>query len=107
MHTLRKRSLAVFPAGSNGEFNLPPELATVITHGKGCELWDSDGRRFIDFSIGWGSVLVGHAHPTVVEAVTRQAPLGSNFAYINENSGPRRRCTAKDWHGHLPDDRRS
>ena len=86
MHTLKERSLAVFPAGSNGEFNLPPELATVISHGKGCELWDSDGRRFIDFSIGWGSVLVGHAHPTVVEAVTRQAPLGSNFAYISENS---------------------
>ena len=86
MHTLKERSLAVFPAGSNGEFNLPAELATVISHGQGCELWDSDGRRFIDFSIGWGSVLVGHAHPTVVEAVTRQAPLGSNFAYISENS---------------------
>jgi glutamate-1-semialdehyde 2,1-aminomutase len=86
MHTLQERSLAVFPAGSNGEFNLPPELATVITRGEGCELWDSDSRRFIDFSIGWGSVLVGHAHPAVVEAVTRQAPLGSNFAYINENS---------------------
>ncbi len=86
MSTLRERSLAVFPAGSNGEFNLPSELATVISHGQGCELWDSDGRRFIDFSIGWGSVLVGHAHPTVVEAVTRQAPLGSNFAYISENS---------------------
>ncbi len=86
MHTLKERSLTVFPAGSNGEFNLPPELATVITRGQGCELWDGDGRRFIDFSIGWGSVLVGHAHPGVVEAVTRQVPLGSNFAYINENS---------------------
>lgn len=86
MHTLQERSLAVFPAGSNGEFNLPPELATVITHGKGCELWDGNSRRFIDFSIGWGSVLVGHAHPAVVEAVTRQAPLGSNFAYVSENS---------------------
>lgn len=86
MSYLRERSLTVFPAGSNGEFNLPPELAMVITNGKGCELWDSDGRRFLDFSIGWGSVLVGHAHPDVVDAVTDQAPLGSNFAYINENA---------------------
>ncbi len=86
MDTLRDRSLAVFPAGSNGEFNLPPELATVIANGRGCELWDSDGRRFMDFSMGWGSVLVGHAHPQVVEAVTAQAALGSNFAYINENA---------------------
>ncbi len=86
MNSLRERSLTVFPAGSNGEFNLPPELAMVITNGRGCELWDSDGRRFLDFSIGWGSVLVGHAHPEVVDAVTDQAPLGSNFAYINENA---------------------
>ncbi|MDX1488688.1 MAG: aspartate aminotransferase family protein [Acidiferrobacterales bacterium] len=86
MPTLQERSLAVFPAGSNGEFNLPPELSTVITHGKGYELWDGDGCRFMDFSIGWGSVLVGHAHPVVVEAVTRQAPLGSNFAYVNESA---------------------
>jgi glutamate-1-semialdehyde 2,1-aminomutase len=86
MQTLRERSLSVFPAGSNGEFNLPAELAVVITKGQGCELWDSEGRRFIDFSIGWGSVLVGHAHPAIVEAVTRQAPLGSNFAYVTENS---------------------
>ncbi|MFQ5995764.1 MAG: aspartate aminotransferase family protein [Acidiferrobacterales bacterium] len=86
MNTFRDRALAVFPAGSNGEFNLPAELSMVITNGRGCELWDSAGRRFIDFSIGWGSVLVGHAHPRVVEAVTAQAPLGSNFAYISENA---------------------
>jgi len=84
--TLKDRSLAVFPAGSNGEFNLPPELSIVISRGCGCELWDSDGKRFVDFSMGWGSVLVGHAHPQVVEAVTRRAPLGSNFAYVTEES---------------------
>ena len=36
--------------------------------------------------MGWGSVLVGHARPEVTEAVTRQAALGANFAYVNENS---------------------
>jgi len=80
------RSLRVFPAGSNGEFNLPPELAIVIAGGSGCELWDTEGKRYLDFSMGWGSSLVGHAHPKVVAAVTAQAPLGSNFAYITENS---------------------
>ena len=86
MTSLAERSLAVFPAGSNGEFDLPPELAMVIARGDGCRLWDSEGREFLDFSIGWGSVLVGHARPEVVEAVTTQAALGSNFAYVNENS---------------------
>jgi glutamate-1-semialdehyde 2,1-aminomutase len=81
-----RRSLAVFPDGSNGEFNLPPELAIVIQRGEGCALWDSAGRRYLDFSMGWGSALVGHANPTVTEAVVRQAPLGANFAYVTENA---------------------
>lgn len=82
----RDRSLAIFPAGSNGEFNLPPELAMVIRRGKGCELWDVDGRRYLDFSMGWGSALVGHAHAAVVSAVAEQVARGSNFAYVTEQS---------------------
>jgi len=84
MTSLRKRSLSVFPAGSNGEFDLPPELALVIARGEGCRLWDEAGREFLDFSMGWGSALVGHARPEVVAAVTRQAALGSNFACVTE-----------------------
>ncbi len=84
--TAARRSLEVFPAGSNGEFNLPPELAMVIAGGKGCELWDTEGKRYLDFSMGWGSALIGHAHPDVVSAVQQQAPSGSNFAYVSANS---------------------
>ena len=80
------RSQRVFPAGSNGEFNLPPEHSIVIERGEGCELWDSGDRRFLDFSMGWGSVLVGHARPEVVAAVTEAAPQGSNFAYVTRRS---------------------
>jgi glutamate-1-semialdehyde 2,1-aminomutase len=57
----------------------------VIQRGEGCELWDTTGRRYLDFSMGWGSALVGHARPEVTEAVVRQAPLGANFSYVNEN----------------------
>ena len=53
-----QRSLQVFPAGSNGEFNFPPELCTVIARGEGCEVEDTNGAAFLDFSMGWGSVLV-------------------------------------------------
>ena len=86
MQAAAQRSLQVFPAGSNGEFNLPPELCTVIARGEGCEIEDTAGATFLDFSMGWGSVLVGHARPEVTEAVTRQAALGANFACVNENS---------------------
>jgi len=79
-----ERALAVFPAGiSNGEFGLPADRLVVMERGEGCILWDTDGKRYLDFSMGWGSCLVGHARPEVVEAVARQAPLGSNFAYLN------------------------
>ncbi len=80
------RSLSVFPAGCNGEFNLPPRLAKVIARGEGAELWTSDGERMLDFSMGWGSALPGHAHPAIVEAVCRQVARGSNFAYVTEAS---------------------
>ena len=81
-----ERSRAVFPAGSNGEFNLPPDLSMVIASGEGCRLWDTEGRAFLDFSIGWGSALAGHAHPEITAAVVRRAPLGANFAYVTDAS---------------------
>jgi glutamate-1-semialdehyde 2,1-aminomutase len=81
------RALAAFPAGiSNGEFGLPSDALVAIERGEGARLWDTGGKEYLDFSIGWGSALVGHACPEVVEAVVRQAPLGSNFAYLNENT---------------------
>jgi len=79
-----ERSLALFPGGSLGEYDLPADLAVVLARGAGARVWDSDGRVFTDFTMGWGSVLLGHAHPAIVEAVTRQAGLGSNFAYVTE-----------------------
>ncbi len=79
-----ERALAVFPAGiSNGEFGLPSEDLVVMARGGGCRLWDTGGKEYLDFSLGWGSCLVGHARPEVVEAVRDQAANGSNFAYLN------------------------
>ena len=78
------RALAAFPAGiANGEFGLPPEALVAIARGQGARLWDTTGKEYLDFSMGWGSALVGHACPEVVAAVTRQAPLGSNFAHLS------------------------
>jgi glutamate-1-semialdehyde 2,1-aminomutase len=87
MNDVIARALQAFPAGiANGEFGLPPERLVVIARGEGCRLWDSEEREYLDFSMGWGSCLVGHARPEVVEAVQRQAALGSNFAYLNSQS---------------------
>jgi glutamate-1-semialdehyde 2,1-aminomutase len=82
-----ERALAVFPAGiANGEFGLPADQLVVMSHGAGCRLWDTGGKEYLDFSLGWGSCLIGHAHPAVVEAVRAQAGRGSNFAYLNSHA---------------------
>jgi glutamate-1-semialdehyde 2,1-aminomutase len=81
--TSAARSLAVFPGGSLGEYNLPAELSVVLARGEGAAVWDTDGRRFTDFTMGWGSVILGHAHPAVVAAVRHHVTLGSNFAYVS------------------------
>ncbi len=87
MTSLRERALAVFPAGiSNGEFALPADRLVIMSRGAGCRLWDAEGREYLDFSMGWGSCLVGHARPEVAEAVRAQALLGSNFAYANTHA---------------------
>ncbi|MBM09823.1 MAG: aspartate aminotransferase family protein [Magnetovibrio sp.] len=86
MENIQNRALKVFPAGtSNGEYGLTEERIVVIEKGVGCHLWDTRGKEFLDFSMAWGSCLVGHAQPEVVEAVASQAPNGSNFAYLNSH----------------------
>jgi glutamate-1-semialdehyde 2,1-aminomutase len=85
--TPSERALAAFPAGTaNGEYGLPPDRVFVMARGAGARVWDTAGREYLDFSLGWGSGLVGHARPEVVDAVSRQAPLGSNFAYLNDQA---------------------
>jgi glutamate-1-semialdehyde 2,1-aminomutase len=76
-------SFKLFPGGSFGEFNLPRDLSTVLSHGKGSKLYDVFGREFVDYSLSWGSVILGHAHPAITEAVRMQIEKGSSFSYVN------------------------
>ena len=40
-----------------------------VARAAGCRLWDTDGREYIDYAMGWGSTLLGHAHPRVQDAI--------------------------------------
>ena len=51
----------------------------VFVNGKGSELTDVDGRRFLDFVGSWGPLILGHAHPAVVEAVCEASRHGTTF----------------------------
>jgi glutamate-1-semialdehyde 2,1-aminomutase len=52
--------------------------------GKGPLIWDADGSVYIDYVGSWGPLIVGHAHPDVVEAVTRMAAKGLSFGAPTE-----------------------
>jgi glutamate-1-semialdehyde 2,1-aminomutase len=80
------RALRIFPGGSNGEFGIPPERLVVPERGRGARIWDTQGREFLDFTMAWGSALVGHAHPQVVEAASTAAKEGVNFASLHRRS---------------------
>lgn len=48
-------------------------------HGSGPRLVDVDGNSYLDYVLGWGPVILGHAHPALTEAVVRHARLGATF----------------------------
>jgi glutamate-1-semialdehyde 2,1-aminomutase len=52
---------------------------TYIARAQGAHKWDVDGHRFIDYHVGNGALILGHAHPAIVEAVIKAAPLGTHF----------------------------
>jgi glutamate-1-semialdehyde 2,1-aminomutase len=81
--TLVERARAVLPGGSLGAFALPSGQELVVTRGAGAHLFDSDGRRYIDYILGSGPMILGHAHPAVVAAVRAQLDDGSQFYTVN------------------------
>ena len=57
---------------------------TVMAKGDGCHLYDVDGNDYLDFSNNWTSMILGNNHPSVVEAICKQAPRGSAMAAPHE-----------------------
>src|SRR5688572_20970189 len=74
---LHQAAAEVMPGGDTrtGTFHLPWPL--VMARGSGSRLWDEDGREYLDFLGNFTSLVHGHAHPVVTEAITRQATLGT------------------------------
>jgi glutamate-1-semialdehyde 2,1-aminomutase len=51
----------------------------VVDHASGARLWDADEYEYIDFVCSWGALILGHAHPAVVQAIAGQARRGTSF----------------------------
>lgn len=50
---------------------------------RGARLWDVDGNEYVDYVMSWGPMILGHAHPAVIQAVTEAARDGTNFGTPN------------------------
>ena len=76
----------LLPGACLGQNSLPPELSFVVDHGEGARLVDLRGRTYLDYVLGSGPLLLGHAHPAVVRAVQEQVVRGSTFHWLSEPS---------------------
>lgn len=64
---------------SKGDDQFPELSPAAISHGKGAWVWDVDGNKFLDCSMGLGSVSLGHAYAPVLERVKEELEKGVNF----------------------------
>ncbi|MGY1811710.1 glutamate-1-semialdehyde 2,1-aminomutase [Blastococcus sp. SYSU D00820] len=81
------RGQRVTPGGVNSPvraFRAVGGTPRFMAQGQGPYLTDADGRRYVDLVASWGPLLLGHAHPAVVEAVTATARRGLSFGAPTE-----------------------
>lgn len=77
---LHARATALFPAQGATHFSrVHNPYRPYIVRAAGARKWDIDGHEYLDYVMGHGSLVLGHSHPAVVEAIQRQAALGLHY----------------------------
>ena len=84
---LFQRAQVVIPAGVNSPvraFGSVGGTPPFIQRGRGAQVWDADGRVYVDYVGSWGPLIVGHAHPDVVDAARQAVERGLSFGAPTE-----------------------
>ncbi|HEY6989751.1 MAG TPA: aminotransferase class III-fold pyridoxal phosphate-dependent enzyme, partial [Bryobacteraceae bacterium] len=79
---LHARASRVIPGGVNSPVRAFKSVGgepPYIVRGKGSRIWDADGNEYVDYVGSWGPLILGHAFPSVVEAVERANRNGASF----------------------------
>ena len=79
---LYERAIRVIPGGVSSPvraFRAVGGTPRFIARGAGQQVTDADGNTYLDFVNSWGALILGHAHPTVVAAITEAARNGTTF----------------------------
>jgi glutamate-1-semialdehyde 2,1-aminomutase len=83
---LFERARRTMPFGVPSSFQVGDPYPIYLRNGRGSTVHDVDGNEYRDFHNGFGSMVVGHAHPKVVEAIDRAARAGTHFAAPTEDT---------------------
>jgi glutamate-1-semialdehyde 2,1-aminomutase len=69
----------LFPGGVTHDTRYAQPFPLYMTHGEGPRKWDVDGNEYIDYVSGHGALLLGHSHPAIAEAVSKQILRGTHL----------------------------
>jgi len=81
-----QRAIKHLPMGVASTYHARDPFPVYYTHGKGPHVWTVDGQEIADFHNGYGCMVQGHAHPAIVEAIQKRAPLGTQFGLPTEDA---------------------
>jgi glutamate-1-semialdehyde 2,1-aminomutase len=79
-HQMWTEAKEVLPRGVPSSFQDAAPQPIFVEEGLGSRIWDVDGNEYVDFHNGFGVMVVGHAHPKIVAAVSARMARGSHFA---------------------------
>ena len=82
----REEAKTHLPGGVSSSWQTWPPHPIYVARGKGSRVWDIDGNEYVDYHNGYGVMVMGHAHPKIVEAVQRRVELGTHFAQPTEDA---------------------
>ncbi|MEE8540322.1 MAG: glutamate-1-semialdehyde 2,1-aminomutase, partial [Desulfobacterales bacterium] len=84
---LFEKAKSIIPGGVNSPVRAGQAVGIdppFIARAQGCNLWDLEGNRYIDYVCSWGPMILGHAHPEVVEALRKQLSAGTSYGAPTE-----------------------
>jgi len=84
----REEARAHLPGGVSSSWQSWPPHPIYVDRGLGSKVWDIDGNEYVDYHNGYGVMVMGHAHPKIVEAVQKRVALGTHFAQPTEDALP-------------------
>jgi glutamate-1-semialdehyde 2,1-aminomutase len=83
---MTERAEKVLAGGATSSWQQSRPQVVWVSEGKGSKVWDVDGHEYVDMHGGYGAMLVGHAHPKIVEAVSNRVTRGTHFAQPTEDA---------------------